>query len=67
MLTNGLAGTVTHLPPEAFDGHYSFKNDVWALGVILFELANLELPFSGKAVTEIIRNIIRFFVPLIFK
>ena len=32
---------------------YSFKNDIWALGVLLFHTMSLKLPFSFKQLNEI--------------
>ena len=40
------AGTPLYFPPEIINGQsYSFKADVWSLGVVFFELANLKVPF----------------------
>ena len=32
---------------------YTEKTDVWALGVLLYELAALRLPFLGKSILDI--------------
>ena len=32
---------------------YSFKNDIWALGVLLFNMMSLKLPFNIKQLNEI--------------
>jgi hypothetical protein len=32
---------------------YSFKNDIWALGVLLFHMMSLKLPFNFKQLNEI--------------
>ncbi|MFZ1013711.1 MAG: protein kinase [Terracidiphilus sp.] len=40
-------GTIRYMAPEQFvTGHSSVQSDVWALGVILFELASGRHPFS---------------------
>ena len=45
LMTN-FAGTPLYLPPEIINGQpYSFKADMWSLGVVLFELASLTVPF----------------------
>lgn len=43
-----LVGSIHYLPPELCDGgRPTAKADCWALGVILYELCALELPFPG--------------------
>eukprot|EP00667_Euglena_gracilis_P001842 EG_transcript_1842 len=55
---DGLAGTMPYIPPEACDGQlYSDKSDVWSLGVSLYELCALQLPFGGGNVLALVRNI----------
>ena len=42
-------GTWYYISPEIVKGnHYSFKTDVWSLGVILYEMCCLKLPFRGQ-------------------
>lgn len=41
------AGTVTHMPPEAFNGKYSHsKSDVWSFGVLCWEVLTGLKPYS---------------------
>jgi serine/threonine-protein kinase len=45
--TSGFTGTIAYCSPERFqDNPNSDKEDSWALGVVLYLLATLELPFS---------------------
>ena len=44
-----LAGTVTHIAPEMYEGEYDTKVDIWSLGVCLYHLCNLELPFIPES------------------
>jgi len=46
--TQSLAGTVEYLPPEVLTGltMLSFGVDWWALGVLMWELLECEVPFS---------------------
>ena len=40
-------GTIRYMAPEQFvTGHSSVQSDVWALGVILYELASGRHPFA---------------------
>ena len=45
-------GTPFYLAPEIWKADigegYSFKSDVWALGIILYELCYLEKPFLAE-------------------
>lgn len=47
---NSFAGTPLYLPPEIINGQpYSFKADVWSLGVVLYEMAALRVPFMESS------------------
>ena len=44
-------GTPYYLPPEICKGEaYNHKADIWMLGCLLYELCQLEKPFSGNAI-----------------
>ena len=48
-----LAGTLSHMAPEVLVGSQAdIRSDVWALGVLLYELATAELPFTGRTPYE---------------
>ena len=41
------AGTPFYMAPELFKGiPYSFKADIWSLGILLFEMCALDYPFG---------------------
>lgn len=42
-----LAGTPSYMAPEMFEGESSVRTDVYALGVMLFEMLTGNLPFTG--------------------
>lgn len=49
----GLAGTLTHMAPEVLLGaRADARADIWAFGVLLYELAAGCLPFSGRTPFE---------------
>jgi hypothetical protein len=50
----GIAGTPPFMAPELFEGRPSFRSDIYALGVTLFELLTAKAPFDGNL--EELRN-----------
>ena len=47
-------GTVHYMAPEIGSGSYTKAIDIYALGVILFEMLTGELPFTGSSMGEIL-------------
>lgn len=55
-----MVGTPYYLSPEIVEGRpYSFKSDVWSLGVLLYELCTLKPPFDGISIRQLSVNICR--------
>jgi TolB-like protein len=49
-----LAGTLSYMSPELLrGGNASARSDIWALGVVLFELASGYRPFEGETSFEL--------------
>ena len=52
-------GTPYYLSPEIYeDKPYGKKSDIWSMGVILFELCALELPFQAKSLAALARKVL---------
>lgn len=47
-------GTVHYMAPEIGSGHYTKAIDVYALGVITYEMLTGKLPFAGSSMAEIL-------------
>lgn len=50
---HAMAGTLSHMAPEVLRGQSAdMRSDVWALGVVLYELVSGALPFTGRTPYE---------------
>lgn len=59
-LTNTVCGTPYFMPPEVCLGKpYDSKADVWAVGVILYELITLKKPFDSDSINGVFDKIIK--------
>ncbi|WP_372367844.1 PQQ-binding-like beta-propeller repeat protein [Candidatus Uabimicrobium sp. HlEnr_7] len=59
--TGIIMGTLLYMSPEQVDGKASeidTRTDIYALGVILYELLTLHLPFSGNSTVTIMEKIL---------
>jgi serine/threonine protein kinase/lipopolysaccharide biosynthesis regulator YciM len=55
-----IAGTLQYMAPEVLRGEATdARSDVWALGVLLYEMAAGWLPFGGKTAYELTSAILR--------
>lgn len=55
-----IVGTPYYLSPELLQNKpYSFKNDIWALGVLLYEMCALKMPFEAPNLPILSLKIIR--------
>lgn len=55
-----VVGTPYYLSPEIIQNHpYSFKSDVWSLGVLLYEMCCLKMPFDGTNIANLSLRIVK--------
>ena len=54
-----ILGTATHMSPEQAKGRPADKRaDVWAFGVVLYEMMTGRLAFAGETISEVIAKVI---------
>jgi len=59
-VARSMVGTPYYLSPEIIEGRpYSFKSDIWSLGVMLYELCALKPPFEGSSMHLLSMKIVR--------
>ena len=62
--TDAIVGTVDYLAPEVLDGsEIDARADIWAFGVMLFEVLAGERPFKGVSVAQTLMAIVTQPVP----
>ena len=55
-----IVGTPYYLSPEIIESKdYSFKTDIWSLGIILYELCALKPPFNAESLHGLALKIVR--------
>lgn len=61
--TKNISGTFAYMAPEAFDGKRDEQTDIWAAGVILYELLAGRLPFDQQDTASLVGAIFRYDPP----
>ena len=57
-------GTPLYLAPEIInESGYSYKADVWSLGVILYEIMNFQAPFFATSFAQLLTKIVSGTIP----
>lgn len=55
-----MVGTPYYISPEIVENHpYSYKTDIWSLGVILYEMCALKPPFDGTSLPSLAMRIVK--------
>jgi serine/threonine protein kinase len=58
--TGAMLGTLAYMPPEQLRGqHADAQGDIWALGVVLYELLAYQRPFSGENHAAVLLSILQ--------
>ncbi|MEK6322332.1 MAG: serine/threonine-protein kinase [Acidobacteriota bacterium] len=57
-VTGGFVGTLQYLSPEQIQGGFAdARSDIWALGVLLYEMATSHLPFDATTLGDLCQKI----------
>lgn len=57
--SNYNVGSPLYMPPEALNQNkYSYKSDIWALGIIVFEMLTGKAPWKAKTEKELAKKIL---------
>ena len=56
-MSDGLRGTIGYMAPEQLHGQVDRRTDLWALGVVLYEMITGRRPFKGTQPVELLRSI----------
>lgn len=59
-LDSAFLGTLCYMSPEQLKGKaLDHRTDIFSLGIVLYEMASGQLPFTGETASEIIASILR--------
>jgi formylglycine-generating enzyme required for sulfatase activity/tRNA A-37 threonylcarbamoyl transferase component Bud32 len=57
--STNVSGTLAYMAPEAFDGKRNERTDIWAVGVIFYQLLGGRLPYDQEDMVSFIGAIMR--------
>jgi serine/threonine-protein kinase len=58
-----IIGTRPYMSPEQVNGKSERRSDIWALGVVLYQIYTGHLPFSGATEMDLMKNILNLEPP----
>ena len=53
-----IIGTRPYMSPEQVNGKSERRSDIWAMGVVIYQIYTGKLPFSGSTEMELMQNIL---------
>ena len=53
------SGSPYYIAPEVFELKYTYKCDLWSMGVVMYILLSGKVPFPGECNKEIIENVMK--------
>jgi formylglycine-generating enzyme required for sulfatase activity/serine/threonine protein kinase len=53
-----VSGTFAYMPPEGFDGRHSTQTDIWAAGVMLYEMLSGRLPYPQADMASMVAAVL---------
>jgi len=59
-----IIGTRPYMSPEQVNGESERRSDIWALGVVLYQIYTGSLPFTGNTEMELMNNILHMEAPI---
>ncbi len=55
-----MSGTPYYASPEIWrDKPYDFKSDIWSIGIIVYEIVELRVPFKAEEIEGLYRKVCR--------
>ena len=57
--TDTICGTPLYMSPQIVEGkqRYTYKTDIWSLGVLYYELLTGSMPFTAEKMSELAKNL----------
>ena len=53
------SGSPYYIAPEVFEQNYTYKCDLWSMGVVMYILRSGKVPFPGVCNKDIIENVMK--------
>jgi serine/threonine protein kinase len=57
-MSRTIAGTLKYMAPESFDGKRNIQTDIWAVGVILYQMLTGTLPYEAEETVQFIAALV---------